>query len=742
MEYMVKANMLNTLISVPATAFLALVLSILSSPTRVAAQDFAKQQLAASGNPEHREAVITRARAYEDRSASLDTQIRSLNRTTGILGGVVAGAIGGVVLTKHPGGAVGGAFLGAMARVAIEDSLNRSLLDKSTQLTLTDARAQDRALFDDFIASAPGSDQRSLLTRQIVDRAPYMELLRDLEDDDSRAGPLLEHTASLEEYLLGLDAGTHAGLGSMTDREAVVWVERELPDLERAAVEYTQKLQEGRTKVFQLAKDWNDIAERINAQGTQDASPQPDLPPDRDEIVVVPDRIFTERGDVLNMSGDKIGEHEDPLDEIVGEHIDLNASYGSLLSGRDFQESLVYESLPIDAKLRALANPQFMSHLDPARREEIKERLEIQQSIRETTDAARNLSSVTSSMANILTRTGVVEAEDARRANDAAHLVSSAAIAVVGCYAVEMVSCLSGVSGTVTGLSNLFGGGSGSSEAGALLEGQRKLLEGQRILMEGQRELLEGQLAARQELRDAHQDVLENRLALLERADAIDRRLTRGFDDVQRTLGAVLWEIGQLGSTLIDFSEFGTQLRECEDFVGRRALYDFNAHVAYVPRTVEFPLGEFAAWRPLEQHYAANWEHWRPCLRTIRDLFSRRQIYGDVHSVLRLSIYPGPTTGATLLTDYVNPGFAPLVQLMSRHYPLQADAAGMRTFCALLNSRCRMPESICEGQHCSPGNPAEAARQRVHWTGSGAGTVTRPLSRWTSGFCTRTRWWN
>ena len=70
----------------------------------------------------------------------------------------------------------------------------------------------------------------------------------------------------------------------------------------------------------------------------------------------------------------------------------------------------------------------------------------------------------------------------------------------------------------------------------------------------------------------------------------------------------------------------------------------------------------------------------------MRDLFSRRQIYRDVHSVLRLGIYRGSTAGATLLTNYVNPGFTPLVRLMSRRYPLQADADGMRTFCALLNS--------------------------------------------------------
>ena len=43
----------------------------------------------------------------------------------------------------------------------------------------------------------------------------------------------------------------------------------------------------------------------------------------------------------------------------------------------------------------------------------------------------------------------------------------------------------------VTGLSNLFGGGSGLSADGALLEGQRRLLEGQRILMDGQRKLLD-----------------------------------------------------------------------------------------------------------------------------------------------------------------------------------------------------------------------------------------------------------
>ena len=268
----------------------------------------------------------------------------------------------------------------------------------------------------------------------------------------------------------------------------------------------------------------------------------------------------------------------------------------------------------------------------------------------------------------------------------------------------EPVSCLSGVSGMVTGLSNLFGGDSGTDPLlegqRRLIEGQRILMEGQRILMDGQRKLLEGQLAARQALRDAHQDVLENRITLLERTDAIDRRLTAGFDDVLMTLDAVLWDIGQLGRTTIDFSEFGTRLRECENFVTRRAEYGFNADIAFVPRTVEFVLGEFARWPALESHYAANGEFWRPCLRTWVCCCAADPRHVLPAADLRLRECEGGAQCAATrhipgtrhweeppdLTHYVNPGFAPLVRLMSRHYPLQADTDGMRTFCALLNS--------------------------------------------------------
>ena len=570
----------------------------------LAAQDLAKRQLAAgiaeSTNTEQRGDLVERIRDYDAQRARLEQQIRRANATTALLGGALVGTAGSLT----PIGPAGGAVIGALTKIGIEDWLNRSLLDKSAQLTLTHTRAQNRALYDDFIASVPGSDRRSTLTQQVVDRSPHMELLHDLEADDAREGPLLEHAASLEEYLLGVDSGTHAGIGTMTDSEAADWVESELPDLQQAVVDHAEAIDDGRNRALQLARDWNDIAERIGAQGTQDSPSNQEVASELVNVVfqrgddfLVPDRIFTEAGDILDMSGRKTGEHDDPLAEIEGELIDLNASYRRLLSAQDFEESLIYESLPTEAKLRALENPEFMRHLDPEQRAEVRDRLEVQRDLQEAIDDARDLASVTSSMANILARAGVLDEEDAGRANEVAGLVASTAIAVAGCYSMEAVSCLGGVSGMVTGLSNLFGGDSGASADGALLEGQRRLLEGQRILMDGQRQLLEGQLAARQELHNTHQDVLENRIALLEATDAIDRRLTAGFADVQRTLGAVLWEIGQLSNTAIDFSDFGTRLRECEDFVRRRVEYDFSPHVAYVPRTVGFALGEFAQWQ-------------------------------------------------------------------------------------------------------------------------------------------------
>ena len=670
-------------LSVLPTA-LALCLSLSAG---VAAQDLAKQQLALGGaeyaDSEQRVAVRSRTTAYEDRRARLEQQIREVNATTALLGGAIVGTVGSLT----PIGPVGGALSGALAKIAIEDWLNERLLHESARLTLMDTRAQDRGLFNEFMASAPGSEERSILTRRMVNGSPYMELFRALAPPAPGQGPLLEHAASLGDYLFGLDPGEHASIDGMTADEAAASVRREFPDLRDAVVEYGEVLGEGRSALLELARDVNDIAERLSSHGSDasTAGQQPErlnlgsVVVRRGDGIAVPDKVFTADGDIIDMSGQKIGEHDDRLDDIQGERFDLDAAYRRLLSAEEFEQSLIYEGLPTEAKLRALENPEFMRRLDPARREELRERLETQRDLQETVAAAQGLASVTSSLGNILTRTGVLEGEDAGRANDAAGLVASTAIAIAGCYSVEVVSCLAGASGMVTGLSNLFGGG--SDRSGSL----NAVLEGQRRLAEGQRRLAEGLLAARRELRDAHQDVLENRVVLLERAGAIDRRLTAGFADVQRSVGAVLWEVGQLSDTTIDFSDFGTRLRECEDFVRRRIEYDFNEHTAYVPRTVQFALGEFSTWGGLESHYAANGTYWRPCLRTIRDLFSRRQIYRDVHSIFRLSIYQGRSRG-TLLTEYVNPGFAPLVRLISRHYSMGTGQGGMRTFCALLNS--------------------------------------------------------
>ena len=673
-------------LTAPVLAVMTLVLCLLSS-AGVVANDLAKHQLAVdaatSSEPAQRALVLQRTRDYEEGLTRLAQQIRDANATTGLLAGVFLG----FAVTKSPAGGLLGGVTGALARSAIADWLNRSLLHKSTRLTLMSTRAEDSSLYDDLIESRPGTEERLMLTRGVVDGSPYLELLSRLDVSDSMQGPLLDHTSSLEEYLLDLDLGVHADVGGMTSPEAADFVKRELPALRNVVVEYGEALREGRSRLLELSHDVNDIVERIE---TNDASPNSEnseltfefgsVVVQRGDGIVIPDRVFTETGDILDMFGRRLGEHTASLDSIEGELIDLNDSYRRLLSEQDFQQSLIYEALPTEAKLRALENPEFMRHLQPTQREEIRERLELQQDIHDTIEAAQDLASVTFSMGNILTRSGIVEGEDAGRVHNGVGLVASTAIAVAGCYALEVVSCLGGVSGMVTGLSNLFGGTTTASS---------RLAEDQRRLMEGQRALLEGQLKVRQELQAAHADVLENRLALFEVADAIDTNMRDGFADVHTALGAMSWELGQLRETEMDFSELGTMLRRCEAFVARRAEFDdFDAHVAYVPDTVRpaFAPGEFSTWESLRSHFATNGADWKSCLGVVRDLFSRRQTVRDLHSVFRLSTYRARVGGGTLLTDYVNPGFAPLVRLMSRHYRMGAGDDGMRTFCALLNS--------------------------------------------------------
>ena len=657
------------------TTVIALSLPVLA--TGLAAQDLAKRQLAAaaSNNPEHRAAVLDKVRNYEATRERIQQQIATVNNRTGILAGPIASAAAGWALTRTPlGAAAGGFLLGPLVRIAVTDALNRRLLDDSARLALMDSRAENRSRYDAYVESAPGTEERSILTQQVVDGSPYMDLLQDLEDADE-AGPLLEHVASLEEYLLGLDSAAYTDIGELTDREAADWVESEFPDLHLAAVEHGETMTQGRSALLQLAGDWNDIAERISTQGGLEPSLDEGVLPDLGEVAVQPaaDRIFAPNGDILDMSGRRTGEHDQTLGEIPdSEVVDLTASYGQMLSDKAFQESLLFASLPTDAKLKALQNPAFMSHLDPTQRQKIEERLALQQDLRELQDVR----SITSSVTSILATTSILDSEDAQAANDVANTAVSAAMAFVSCSAREAVTCLQGVSEVVSGLSSLFGGDSGPSASDQLLEGQRRLLEGQRILMEGQRALLEGQLAARQELRAAHQDVLKNRIALLEATDAIDRRMAAGFEDLQRALGVQLWEIGQLVDVMREFSEFGIEVENCQSFLDVRREYDsFEERLAYVPETLDrgFSVGEFSTWRDLQAHFRTYRSRWMACLNTVGNVFSSRQIRRDLHSVFRFSIYRGRTSGGTFLTDYVNPGFAPLIRFLSRHYSAGAD---------------------------------------------------------------------
>ena len=535
---------------------------------------------------------------------------------------------------------------------------------RNFQRELGELRARDIELYRKVLRSGMGSFERA----RLVGQAFHTDVDCDDCSDEQRLDLLRFYIERTQRYLV-LNFEDHAALKAGEggiDRETALNLGRELGKRDSKITDLVKKTR-NLQKQFTTQLDRTEFrVEGIESEATR-----------LGKVVVQQDRILTEHGDILDMHGVLIGKHEIRLDNLEGEIIDLDRAYGQLSDDVQFNQALLYDALPVSAKIAALKNPRFLEQRFPNKeeRQEVMDRLKVQETAQNVLSTTRDIQDGTHAVANILLQTGVLDSEEAKDVQEIVDKVS-------GLVSVGAGIATGNVLGVLTGVSSLLGGGGGPdpqvmAALDEISERQREMLQRQQLLLEGQQEILQGQ-----------QDILEKVKDFERQMTAFERKMIARFDEIRHSITEVQWEIAQLGHMLRDYSYLGVNLTGCEDFTIRRNRYGFvsDQDREYVPEIVTFVTGEWRDWDGLRSHYEANREVWANCFSpAIRTLFSASRI----HRAFLMSTYTSDE-GQGLLSNYVDPGFKPLVRLLARHYPLEEEGTKpgerMRTFCSLLNS--------------------------------------------------------
>ena len=622
------------------------------------ANDIVKRRIASEATAaqtdeaERRQRLVSLTRKinrYESRKAELirrrivrEQGIESANRSVEtFLGGLTLAGLGSGGSTVAVSSALAFAF------TTVGQTIEERMYGGFRQ-PLIDMRTNDRQLYDELLESSPNSRDREVLIARALETSSVLgDVLRDTADPDQRSA-LIEYQADFVRYLRDSD---------LRDFENEAEVIQELGREFRQVRSDTAELATA-TRAFQAR-----VETRLEEVETRQQTTEPEIAR-LGQVVVQQDRILTEHGRVLDMQGRQIDTHEARLDDLEGEIVDLDTAYVQLSSAVEFNQSLLYDALPTSAKIRALKNPEFLREYftDDDKRQDVIERLEVQEEAQALLDTARNVQAGTQAIANILQRTGVLDNEDAGVAAGAVNVAVSAATLVGSVYTGNVLGVVVGASGLVTGVSNLFGGGDSNPGIGDILEGQ---LEIRRELLEARREIAEG----------VH--------SILVRVSEFEERTILAIEEISTSIQGVQWELGGLRVMLGEYSRLGVELATCEDFANRRTRYDgfvSERSVGYVPDVVTFATGELRTWDGLTQHYQTNAAQFRECFSAMRLLFSDSRIHG----AFLMSTYTDDG-GAGFLSNYIRPGFEPLTRILNRHYPLLTDG-GIRTFCAILNS--------------------------------------------------------
>ena len=543
--------------------------------------------------------------------------------------------------------------------------MENAFWSRNFQRELGELRARDIELYREVLGSRMGSFERARLVRQA--------LPTDMSCDDCSAEQrldLLKYDLEKTQRYLVLNFEDHAAIGvgeGGIGRDTALRLGREFRKRDSRIAnlsEKTRNLQDQLTTQLERTE--------FQVEGIESGVAR------LGKAVVQQDRILTEHGDILNMHGELIGKHELRLNDLEGEVIDLDRAYGQLSDDVQFNQTLLYDALPVSAKIEALKNPRFLMERFPneEERQEVIDRLKVQETAQNVLSTTRDVQDGTHAVANILLQTGVLDPEDAKDAREivdkASGLVSVGASIVTG-----------NVLGVLTGVSSLLGGGGPAPNPQVMAaldeisERQREMLQRQKQLLEGQQKILQGQ-----------QDILEKVKDFERQLTAFEGNMIAGFDEIRHSITEVQWEIAQLGQTFRAYSYLGVNLDNCEDFTKRRTRYRFvsDRDREYVPEIVTFMTGDWRDWDGLRSHYEANRKEWKICFWDVmRTLFSASRI----HQAFLMSTYTSDE-GQGLLSNYVNPGFKPLVRLLARRYPLEAESTKpeerMRTFCSLLNS--------------------------------------------------------
>ena len=589
------------------TAFFGLV-----SPTALAANDILKRRIASEAtagstdDPEGRARLTRKFNRYESRKAELihrwfvrAQDIESANRSVETYLGALGLAGGGAAAVSS---ALAFTFSTTIGQ-AIEDRVYGDF-----RQLLIEMRTNDHALYGELLESSPNSPDRDVLIARVLDTSSSLgqileEIFEDTADPDQRSA-LLEYQADFERYLRGNDLHDFE-----SEAEAVQELGREI----RRVRSDTAKLAAA-TRAFQAR-----VMTRLGEGETRSEAAEAEIAR-LGKVMVQQDRILTEHGHVLNMQGEQINTHEARLDDLEGEIVDLDTAYARLSSAMEFSQSLLYDALPTPAKIQALKNPEFLRERfpDDDKRQDVIERLEVQEEAQALISTAREVQVGTEAIANILQRTGVMDAEDAGVAADVANVAASAAILVGSVYTGNVLGVAVGVSGLVTGMSNLFG----ESDDGGIDNTLNAILE--------------GQLEIRRELLEARIEIAEGVHSILVRIGEFEERTILAFEQIGTSIQGLQWEVAALGNMLRNYTKLGVSLAACEDFTNRRArrAYDFVSErsVGYVPEVVTFKTGEFRTWDGLTRHYQSNDEQWQECfLRNAAAVFCQPDSLGVPH---------------------------------------------------------------------------------------------------------------
>ncbi|MYN67679.1 MAG: hypothetical protein F4X11_22055 [Acidobacteria bacterium] len=617
--------------------FLGLVtLVTIALPADLLASDLAMRRLAAEEAPPQ---TVDQARSLADRASTYATrwrdQIAALNTLTGTLVGagtmtgvryalVSAAVATGVVPGGQPVALALSTVAAALTAFGVKNALDEAF-ERDVRHVLVRSHLDGDEFFEAVAQSEPGSSERAGLVVSAIDRLGLDDT--DLTNEDR--GALAAYRYRFGEYVFGADLesdGMLGDIGAMDESEL-----RDQLDAVRADLETTVRV--GR-----------EIENRLQAL---------------QEVAVA-----------VNELTNTVNEGN----EAIQEKLDDGARRDEIT------QQLIYQSLPVSARIEVLANQEFLPSLSSDDRSTELERLKELQRAEQLRGWAEDTYTIASSGINILSTLAVIDEDEAGTATNIVTLGTSAAITVASFYAGNVPGIVTGISTMVSSAASLLGGGETRDAedrlATALLEGQRELLLGQHRLMNA--------------IRTVHAEVLANRRELTGAIAGLNRDVAAGFLQVQGSLRDVRATLAPFPDIIVDASPLRDRLNRCQDFLARRdrAIYGGFVSVNDVPSVVRFPVGEFETWDGLRAHYENedNSRDWRGCWEGIRSVFAHRQIadrVADLYLVARRT----SARGGPMLTDYIEPGVVPLVALTARHYRMANwEAGAMQTFCALLNS--------------------------------------------------------